>query len=101
MIKTHPDYMDLGAGDAAMDRYPVELYYRVSRPYPITPCRPVLAHPSEVARYWQGLRPLGVRSANTIPASATLCASCREAHEAGWLTHYPSEESQLRECGSR
>ena len=93
LIKTHPDYMDFGAGETGMDRYPVKLYtefldYIQSR----YAGQFWLAHPSEVAEYWEGLRSPGIQE-NTIPAPATLCGRCREAHADGWLSHYPREMS--------
>jgi glycosyltransferase involved in cell wall biosynthesis len=93
LIKTHPDYMAFEAGDRRMDHYPVELYTEFLD-Y-INSCYAGqfwIAQPSEVARYWRGLRPAGIGTANTIPASPTLCASCRQAHAEGWLTHYPREQ---------
>jgi glycosyltransferase involved in cell wall biosynthesis len=91
LIKTHPDYMAFETGDTGIDRYPIELYtsfldYIQSR----YAGQFWLAHPSEVARYWRGLRRLGVGGSNPIAAPSTLCASCRQAHAEGWLTHYCS-----------
>jgi glycosyltransferase involved in cell wall biosynthesis len=96
LIKTHPDYMEFGAGDRQMDRYPVELYTEfldyIQSGYG---GQFWLAHPSEVARYWRGLRLPFIGSANTIPASSTFCASCRQAHAEGWLNYYPQATPTL------
>jgi hypothetical protein len=93
LIKTHPDYMAFSAGDKRMDQYPVERYSEFLDDINTRYAGQFwIAQPSEVARYWLGLRPAGIGIANTIVASPTLCASCRQAHAEGWLTHYPREQ---------
>ena len=79
MIKTHPDYMAFSAQDRRIDRYPVERYtefldYIQSR----YAGQFWLAHPSEVAQYWTGLRPPGPTTqppSPQPPPSAPLAAA--------------------------
>jgi hypothetical protein len=89
LIKTHPDYMVFSNERKPVDGYPVELYtdlldYLGER----YGDEAWFAQPSEVARYWRGLRPADGESANTIAWRETLCASCRRAHAAGWLREF-------------
>ena len=90
LIKTHPDYMAFHGEDKRMERYPVELYTDL-----LDYIRSHyegeywLAQPSEMARFWRGLRPAEKTSANDIAAASTFCASCRRAHAEGWLSQYP------------
>ena len=89
LIKTHPDYMAFRGDNKRMDSYPVELYtdfldYIRSR----YGAEFWLAQPSEMARYWRGLRP-PEKIDNSIASAATFCASCKRAHAEGWLSQYP------------
>src|ERR1035437_5956107 len=89
LIKTHPDYMAFHGEDKRMERYPVELYTDL-----LDYIRSHyegeywLAQPSEMARFWRGLRPAENGNTNDITAAATFCASCKRAHAEGWLSHY-------------
>jgi hypothetical protein len=89
LIKAHPDYMAFRGDDKRMDSYPVELYtdfldYIRTR----YEGQFWLAQPSEMARYWRGLRP-PEKINNTIASAPTFCATCKRAHAEGWLTQYP------------
>jgi len=89
LIKTHPDYMAFNGRSAAYS-YPVELYSdfldyirsRYAGQY-------WLANPSELARFWRGVGPLGCKHPESVAAHTTLCPNCRRAHAAGWLSEYP------------
>ena len=85
LIKTHPDYMVFPKERRRMDGYPVELYTElldyVTARYGDEAW---FAHPSEVARYWRGLRPAGKE--NPIVWRDTFCPTCRKAHAEGWLS---------------
>ena len=85
LIKTHPDYMVFPSEHKRVDGYPVELYtdlldYIKSR----YAGEAWFAQPSEVARYWRGLRPAGKE--NPIVRRETFCPTCRKAHAEGWLS---------------
>ena len=79
--------MAFSANDAATGRYPARLYTdfldyiqnRYGGEF-------WLAHPSEVARYWRGLK--SAEGPNPIPVSPIFCSGCREAHAAGWMNSY-------------
>ncbi|MBZ5723520.1 MAG: hypothetical protein LAP87_00845 [Acidobacteriia bacterium] len=91
LIKTHPDYMAFHGDDKRMDRYPVGFYADFLDYVRARYGDEVwLAHPSEVARYWRGLAPAGTGGADAITWQNTFCATCRQAHRAGWLKHYPA-----------
>jgi hypothetical protein len=88
LIKTHPDYMVFPKERKRIDGYPVELYTDlldyVKERYGDEAW---FAQPSEVARYWRGLGPSNKE--NVIAWRETFCATCRQAHAEGWLSHSP------------
>jgi glycosyltransferase involved in cell wall biosynthesis len=89
LIKTHPDYMVFPNESKRIDGYPAGLYSDllnyITERYEDDAW---FAQPSEVASYWRGLR-LGDND-KSIEGSEAFCASCRQAHAAGWLREgYP------------
>ncbi len=97
LIKTHPDYMVFPGEPKRIDGYPVELYadfldYLRQR----YASEAWFAQPSEIARFWRGLHPPGMRTGTAIPFVESLCHRCRDAHAAGWLTSYSANEPAAR-----
>ena len=97
LIKTHPDYMVFPGERKRIDGYPVELYTDfldyLARRYGDEAW---FAQPSEVARFWRGLCPPKTGGGAAIPFRETFCRTCREAHAAGWLNHYPTRGALAR-----
>lgn len=87
LLKTHPDYMVFPADRKRIDGYPVERYTAlldyIAKRYGDEAW---FAQPSEMARFWRGLRPANTE--NTIPFRESFCATCRQAHAEGWLLQY-------------
>jgi hypothetical protein len=98
LIKTHPDYMLFPSESRRIDGYPVE-WYTDLLDYVGTRYgdEAWFATPSLAARYWRGLRPADGENANTIAWRESFCASCRQAHTAGWLSQFPSVSSDQME----
>jgi glycosyltransferase involved in cell wall biosynthesis len=100
LIKTHPDYMVFPNERKRSDGYAVELYANlldyVTARYG---GEAWFAQPSEIARFWRGLKPSDKE--NAIPWRETFCASCRQAHADRWLQQgRPSPKRPERESAA-